>query len=162
MPDVDVRCSALVFSGTAVLLVRRSRPNDWSLPGGVPGAVEGLEECARRELAEETGLVCRAGRAVLVVDSVNEAVSRRMLDVVFRYPDVDERAACALAPCESGLRPQLVALDQLARIRLRPPIADRIGALHRVRHQVPEIVVEGLRPWEMAVDLGEDPSPEHR
>ncbi|MFJ7280764.1 NUDIX hydrolase [Kitasatospora sp. NPDC098663] len=162
MPDVDVRCSALVFCGSSVLLVRRTSPGDWSLPGGVPGPVEALEECARRELAEETGLASSGGRAVLVLDAVNRSVARRMLDIVFLFPDVDEPTARTLAPCEQGLRPQLVDLHQLETIRFRPPIAHRIAALHRLRDSVPEIIAEGFQPWDMAVDLGENPAPEHR
>jgi 8-oxo-dGTP diphosphatase len=42
-----------------VLLVRRTEPpfaDHWSLPGGAVGARETLEEAARRELGEKTGL----------------------------------------------------------------------------------------------------------
>jgi ADP-ribose pyrophosphatase YjhB (NUDIX family) len=42
-----------------VLLIQRSLPpfrNDWALPGGFVRIEESLEDCARRELAEETGV----------------------------------------------------------------------------------------------------------
>lgn len=53
-------CSTLVVDGEKVLLIKRGKPpfeGYWSLPGGSQEAGETLEECARRELLEETGLV---------------------------------------------------------------------------------------------------------
>jgi 8-oxo-dGTP diphosphatase len=57
-----------VKTGVAALVVREGRylfgkrlgahgAGTWSLPGGKPDADESLEECALRELYEETGLV---------------------------------------------------------------------------------------------------------
>ena len=42
-----------------VLLVHRSRYNDWSFPKGKLDPGETFEEAALREVKEETGLVCR-------------------------------------------------------------------------------------------------------
>ncbi len=58
----------------AVLLVKRARPpamGAWSLPGGAQKLGETAEQAARRELAEETGLV--AGRLHLAghADSIH-------------------------------------------------------------------------------------------
>jgi len=58
----------------AVLLVRRGKPpamGQWSLPGGAQELGETAEHAARRELAEETGLV--AGPLILAanVDSIH-------------------------------------------------------------------------------------------
>ena len=44
-----------------VLLVHRPRYDDWSLPKGKCEPGEGDEDCARREVAEETGLACEIG-----------------------------------------------------------------------------------------------------
>ena len=44
-----------------VLLVHRPRYDDWSLPKGKCDKGETDEECALREVAEETGFACRLG-----------------------------------------------------------------------------------------------------
>jgi len=44
-----------------VLLVHRPHYDDWSFPKGKCDKGEGDEACARREVAEETGLACRLG-----------------------------------------------------------------------------------------------------
>ena len=44
-----------------VLVVHRSRYNDWSFPKGKLDRGESFEDAALREVTEETGLVCRLG-----------------------------------------------------------------------------------------------------
>jgi 8-oxo-dGTP diphosphatase len=46
-------------AGLEVLVVHRPRYRDWTFPKGKRDPGETDEECAVREVAEETGLVCR-------------------------------------------------------------------------------------------------------
>ena len=55
-PTVDV----VILCGDGVVLIeRRNPPRGWALPGGFVEAGESLEEAARREALEETGLKVR-------------------------------------------------------------------------------------------------------
>ena len=45
-----------------VLLIHRPKYDDWTLPKGKANPGESDEECALREVEEETGLRCRLGR----------------------------------------------------------------------------------------------------
>ena len=47
-----------------VVLVHRSRQGDWSLPKGKADPGEAVEQCALREVSEETGLSCELGGEV--------------------------------------------------------------------------------------------------
>jgi 8-oxo-dGTP pyrophosphatase MutT (NUDIX family) len=62
--DVLVAAGVLVRRGEDVLLQRRGDDGTWGLPGGRLEPGETLEQAARRELLEETGLV--AGRLDLL------------------------------------------------------------------------------------------------
>ncbi|MEL7429269.1 MAG: NUDIX hydrolase [Pseudomonadota bacterium] len=69
-------CSTLVVDGKKVLLIKRGKPpyeGHWSLPGGSQEAGETLEECARRELLEETGLIARHMEFVIIRDRMGHA-----------------------------------------------------------------------------------------
>ncbi|MDP6778406.1 MAG: NUDIX hydrolase [Candidatus Latescibacteria bacterium] len=62
-----------VFRGDRVLLVKRANEPSkglWSVPGGCIELGETLEEAAGRELREETGIECRMGGILDVVDSI--------------------------------------------------------------------------------------------
>ncbi len=76
----------------AVLLARRGTPphvGAWSLPGGGQELGETMEQTARRELAEETGLVVGALHLAGVVDSVTRDAAGK---VRFHYTIIDYAA----------------------------------------------------------------------
>jgi 8-oxo-dGTP pyrophosphatase MutT (NUDIX family) len=58
-----------------VLVVHRPRYEDWSFPKGKAEPGESDEECALREVREETGLVCELGKE-LPTTSYRDAAGR--------------------------------------------------------------------------------------
>jgi 8-oxo-dGTP pyrophosphatase MutT (NUDIX family) len=134
MTDIDrsrqavLRCSTVIATADRVLLVRRSRDgvNDWVLPGGSPKRAESLMSCARREVAEETGLQVNPNRVAFVVESIDPLTGHITTDVVFladghRFDEPTAR--------EPGLTPAFVPLDELSALTLRPPIAGHLRHL---------------------------------
>lgn len=67
-----VGVGSLVIIDSKVLLVKRAAPPDkdkWAIPGGKVELGEGLYAAAERELAEETGLLCKS-KGVVNVDEI--------------------------------------------------------------------------------------------
>lgn len=111
-----------------VLLVHPSgnynRRAPWSIPKGLPDEGEGLEEAARRELAEETGLI--AGKLV-PLGSIDYRKSRK-------------RVYCFAGHAPNGPSPHCASWEvdcaeymtlTMARQRLHPdqiPFLDRLAA----------------------------------
>ena len=72
MTDVLVRAAGgLVRRDGAVLLVHRPRYDDWTFPKGKAEDGESDEECALREVWEETGLNCTLGDEIASTDYVD-------------------------------------------------------------------------------------------
>lgn len=81
-PIINVGATILVFNENKELLLNlRSDTNDWGIPGGGKELNETLEECAIRELKEETNLDTNNLELVTVL-SGNE--------YYYKYPNDDE------------------------------------------------------------------------
>lgn len=76
-----VRRTGDADGGVEVLVVHRPRYDDWSFPKGKAIGDETDEDCARREVEEETGLRCRLLESLASV----RYVDRRGRPKVVRY-----------------------------------------------------------------------------
>jgi 8-oxo-dGTP diphosphatase len=63
---------------TQVLLVHRPRYDDWSFPKGKANEGESDEECALREVREETGLECKLGPELPTVSYTSKGRPKRV------------------------------------------------------------------------------------
>jgi ADP-ribose pyrophosphatase YjhB (NUDIX family) len=98
-PQVGI--GIVIIRDAQVLLIRRGKPpgeGAWSLPGGRQELGETAEDCARRELFEETGLACGALTLVGHVDSIHRDAAGAIeyhytiLDFAGHYTEGEARA----------------------------------------------------------------------
>ena len=81
-PLIGVGATALVFNSKNELLLNlRSDTNNWGIPGGSKELNESLEECAIRELKEETNINVNDLKLVTVLSGK---------EYYFKYPNEDE------------------------------------------------------------------------
>lgn len=133
---VELRCSTVVVRSSDLLLLRRVSPDggdEWVLPGGRPRPGEGMLSCARREVAEETGVTVVPTRCAFIADVIAPNGKRRCAELVFlaRVPaDYDAELSG-----EVGVEPRWVSVDEVRTLRLMPPIAGFLPDLVRGRAQ---------------------------
>lgn len=99
--QVSVGVGAVVFRGSDVLVIKRGKPpfaGRWSIPGGGLQFGERLEDAARREVMEETGLDVRIGGVIGVFEAVPGAHAEIDRHVVL----VDFWAECAAGEPVAG------------------------------------------------------------
>lgn len=83
---VDVAAFSLVDGEPRLLLVQRGQPpheGDWALPGGFMDIDEALEDAARREFREETGLEAGALEQMRTFGTIGRDPRGRTVSVVF-------------------------------------------------------------------------------
>lgn len=125
-----VGIGVVLLAPDAVLLVRRARPpaaGSWSLPGGAQRLGETAEAAARRELAEETGLLAGPMRLVAHVDSIHRDPAGR---VQFHYTILDFAAAWVGGQPVAGgdvSEARMVPFAALGEYGLWPPALEVIG-----------------------------------
>lgn len=87
-PAVATDCVIFGFDGVSikVLLIQRGiepYKGQWALPGGFVGIDESAEECARRELQEETGLTGVSVEQFHAFSDVNRDPRERVISIAY-------------------------------------------------------------------------------
>lgn len=130
---VDLRCSVVVVSDDAFLLIARREQGDWVLPGGRPRPGESMQSCARRETLEETGLRVEPSQVAFVAEVIEPADGHRIVELVF-HAVTSRGAAQNLGSGEPNGKPTWITAAALGGLNLRPPIGGFLPALLRRNH----------------------------
>jgi ADP-ribose pyrophosphatase YjhB (NUDIX family) len=142
-PDAPrVGVGAVVLDGDRVLLVRRGAPpsaGKWSIPGGLVELGERLEEAARREVEEESGLRVRLLGLCGVIDRVvrdNGDDPVRYHWVIVDYAAVVEGGT--LQAGSDAAEARWVPLSEVDRWETTVGVVDMIERARKVRDEAGE------------------------
>ena len=121
------RVSVIVIADEGnILLVRHRKGNRlyWVLPGGRLEYGETFEECAIRELKEETGLDVEIEKFCFLSEAIAPDRSRHIVNIYLKGKVVGGTMCLGNEPVLAGV--DFIPLSELERITLFPPIAKTI------------------------------------
>lgn len=109
-----------------ILLVRHKKGNQryWVLPGGRLEYGETFEECAIREVKEETGLDVEMERFLYLCEAIAPDRSRHIVNIFIKAKVVGGTMKLGDEPVLAGV--EFVRLEELAQMTLFPPVSDEI------------------------------------
>jgi ADP-ribose pyrophosphatase YjhB (NUDIX family) len=109
-----------------ILLVRHKKGNQryWVLPGGRLEYGETFEECAVRELKEETGLDVEVERFLFLSEAIAPDRSRHIVNIFIKAKVVGGTMKLGDEPVLAGV--DFMALEDLEKLSLFPPVSQEI------------------------------------
>ncbi|MDZ4835637.1 MAG: NUDIX hydrolase [Candidatus Melainabacteria bacterium] len=123
----NTRISVVVLNKDGeILLVRHKKGNQryWVLPGGRLEYGETFEECAVREVKEETGLDVEMERFLYLSEAIAPDRSRHIVNIFIKAKVTGGTMKLGDEPVLAGV--EFVKLEELAQITLFPPVSDEI------------------------------------
>lgn len=88
---IRVACRGLILKDDKILLSFETKNNQYMIPGGGLENGESEQDCCKRELAEETGLLVAASEPVLQIDEFYEEWDFKSLYFICRITGETER-----------------------------------------------------------------------
>lgn len=137
--DPRVRVAAVLPKGDGIILVRHRRGEHeyHLLPGGGVEAGETLADALVREVREETGIQCEVVHPLFINDSIDPNGSRHVIQITFLARSLQEPAAGLTSTDPRVVGIEVVAVDTLRDVDLRPPMARELATAAGSDYQAP-------------------------
>ncbi len=125
-----IRVATILPQGDSLLLVRHRKGDKryWMLPGGGLDYGETFEQCAIREIKEETGLDISIERMLYLSEAICPRGTRHIVNV---YMLGRIEGGTLAVPAEDVIEEvRFVPFSELSTITLYPPIAEQLLSSH--------------------------------
>ena len=125
MKGVRVRVALIIRGEEGILLIKHKKGNDeyWLVPGGGVDFGETMEESAKREFLEETGLNVDVGRLLFTCETIGGA-NRHIIHFFFEGKVIS--GDLRLGEEENLIELKYVKIDRIPYIRLYPKVGEKI------------------------------------
>ena len=131
IPTTRVSVIVITNDGKILLVRHRKGPRQyWVLPGGRLEYGETFDECAVRELKEETGLDIKVNRLIYLSEAIAPDRSRHIVNIYLTASVIGGTLKLGDEPVLAGV--DYVPMAELESSTLYPPVSKRI--LESVKH----------------------------
>lgn len=129
--SIRIRVAVILMQGSKILLIRHQKGDStyWLIPGGGVDFGETIQECALREIKEETNLDIKIKKLVLINESIAPDGTRHILNLFF----LGEILGGSIKVGEEERLKELkfVDLEELENLELHPPVASYIKEAYK-------------------------------
>lgn len=123
--SLRIRVAVIIPKDEKVLLVRHVKDGRqyWLIPGGGLDFGETIEDCARREIKEETNLDIKLVKLLFVSESVSKEHSRHLVNLFFLGQALNPDEVLKVNQDDRIAEARFVPVEKLREIELHPPVA---------------------------------------
>lgn len=131
--DIRIRIAVVISRGDEILLVRHVKGDRqyWLVPGGGLDWGESIEDCAIREIKEETNLDIKLIKLLFISESLSREYERHLVNLTFLGQITGGIDDVQVVNDERIKEARFFPIADLGRIELHPPIAPFIVRAYR-------------------------------
>jgi ADP-ribose pyrophosphatase YjhB (NUDIX family) len=123
--NIRIRVAVVIPRENEILLVRHVKGNRqyWLIPGGGLNWGETIEDCARREIKEETNMDIKLLKLLFVSESVSQEFERHLVNLFFLGQVLNPGDPIQVVSDERIQEACYVPVEKLRDIELHPPVS---------------------------------------
>ncbi|MCD4785637.1 MAG: NUDIX hydrolase [Candidatus Eremiobacteraeota bacterium] len=130
---IRIRIAVVIPRGDEILLVRHVKGDRqyWLIPGGGLDWGETIEDCAKREIKEETNLDVKIIKLLFISESVSKEDERHLINLTFLGKALNPEDEIKVLDDDRIVEARFVPVKDLDKIEIHPPIAPFIARVFR-------------------------------
>jgi 8-oxo-dGTP diphosphatase len=143
---IRIRVAVIIPRNDEILLVRHVKEDRqyWLIPGGGLDFGETIDECARREIKEETNIDVKLLKLLFISESVSREYERHLVNLFFLGQALNPDCELTVLRDERVQEARFVPVSQLNNLELHPPVATFITHAFKNEFRGPALFLGNL------------------
>ncbi len=143
---IRVRVGVVIPQEDKILLVRHVKDERqyWLLPGGGIKFGETIEECAKREVKEETNMDIKIIRLLFVSESISKEYGRHLINLFLLGKIKSPNRELKVLSDHRVKEARFVPIEKLNELEIHPPVAPFISRAFKEKFQGPVLFLGNL------------------
>jgi 8-oxo-dGTP diphosphatase len=143
---IRIRVAVIIPQDDKILLVRHVKDDRqyWLIPGGGVDFGETIDECAKREIKEETNIDVKLLKLLFISESVSREYERHLVNLFFLGQALNPDDELKVLKDERVQEARYVPVSRLNDLELHPPVAAFITRAFKDEFKGPTLFLGNL------------------